>query len=111
MGLDGELSFHSVLYGLNFDVTKSKSTFFSVCLNCFSALTKLVPLSEKMMLMFPCHEMNLLSDMLNESVDKSLAISNCMTQVVKHVRLSSMSFFKYFSFFFFFFKGSSFFHF
>ena len=59
----------------------------------------LVPLSEKMMLVFPCHEMNLLNDMMNESVDKSLAISNCMTQVVKHVRLSSMSFFNDFSFF------------
>ena len=84
-GLDGGLNFHSVLYGLNFDVTSSKSTFFSANFNSFSAPTKLVPLSEKIMLMFPRHEMILPSDMMNESVDKSPATYKCMTRVVKHV--------------------------
>ena len=38
-----------------------------------------------MHLMFPRREMNLLSDMMDESVDKCPATSKCMTQVVKHV--------------------------
>ena len=84
-GLDGGFNFHSVLYGLNFGATKPKSIFFSDDFNSFSAPTKLVPLSEKMMLMFPPREMNFVSDMMSESADKSPATSKCMERVVKHV--------------------------
>ena len=84
-GLDGGFTFHSVLHGLNFGATKPKSIFFSADFNSSSAPTKLVPLSEKMMLMFPPREMNFVSDMMSESADKSPATSKCMERVVKHV--------------------------
>ena len=58
--------------------------FFSANLNSFLATTKLVPLSEKMLL-FPRREINLLSDIMNKYVDKSPATSKCMARVAKYV--------------------------
>ena len=91
--LDEGLNFHSALYELNLDVTKSKLKFFSATLRSFTSPTSLLPLSDQIMMIFPRHKMNLLIDMANNAVAKSPVTPNCRAWIVKLIKSTACSYY------------------